>query len=431
MTWWRAPSGLALAARDRAAILGTKSVLHERAIAIAALPMLITALCMAIIAPCANPAQATRTYFPKGDVFPLVMMATPESDFAKVRQLGFNGVHMYNSVQTLEQAKSYVRKAAEHGLFVMQNMPEKYLTEPIEWWNQWVRELSGYENIAWWHIQEELPAHTVRKVCEAVRRSDPLRRPTETYLNVRDPKSLRPYHGLLDLIVRSMYPTYYREPRISVVSWLENLAESEPGIPHRIACAELFGNGPGPSPRDLRFDLYASLVAGAKGVVFYTWLSPVQFKGGDQRPDLVAAASRFAFEMDGQGQNPTPLGPVVLSPDIPQRVKARVLRGPTRSPKTRHWSEPDQQWVLRDWPAILTLEKRWKGWTYLFVVNAAQVFRGRANYSRANVRVQFTGIPAQNPEVQVLFQDRAIPAKNGGFIDDFAELEARVYRYRG
>jgi hypothetical protein len=414
-----------------AAKCGTDYVWIEHVLPSTELPMLNALALWTLCAPTAIASQPSRTYFPKGDVFPLVMMATPESDFARVRQLGFNGVHMYNSMQTLDQAKAYAQKAAEHQLFVMQNMPESGLTKPIEWWDEWVRQLSVFENIAWWHIQEERPAHVVRKVCEAVRRSDPLHRPTETYLNVRDPKSLRPYRGLLDLVVRSMYPTYYREPRISVISWLENLRESESSIPHRIACAELFGNGPGPSPHELRFDLYASLIAGAKGVAFYTWLSPVQFKGGDQRPDLIEAASRFAFEVDGQGKNPTPLGPVVLSPDIPQRVKTRIVRGPTRSPETRHWSQSEGQWILRDWPAIMTLEKRWKGWTYLFVVNCAQVSPGRANYSRADVRVQFSGISPNNPEIQVLFENRMIPVKNGGFTDDFAELGARVYRYRG
>ena len=158
-------------------------------------------------------------------------------------------------------------------------------------------------------------------------------------------------------------------------------------------------------------------------MAWYKWAG-----GATERADLLGAAKRFAWEMAGK-DNPTPLGPVVLAPDTPAAVRAEVVSGPTLSPKTYFFSLRDDRDMQRSWPSTLTLEKQWQGLTYLFVVNAAQAYPGKADYTDAKVRAAFTSLPQRVTSVEALFEGRRIAAKGGRFEDDFEALGVRVYRW--
>lgn len=368
--------------------------------------------------------EEAKALYPKGKLFPLVMMAVPAKDFAEVKEAGFNAVHIYDSSQSIEAAKRYLEQARRHGLKVMQNMPSKHTADDPPFWNRWIKELAPYENLAWWYLPEETVSPKIQHIGRAAHDCDPRRRPRGSYIPWNSEERLASYRRVFDLIIKSSYPTYYKEPRVNVVSWVTNVKNVAEDVPVSIACAELFGAGERPTPHDLRFDLYAAIVAGSRGMVFYKWSG-----GATARPDLLKAASRFAWEIAG-GDNPTPLGRVILSADVPQRVKTKVLTGPTESPQTYYYVARVDSDRHRTWPSLLTLERRYDGHLYLFVVNTAQVFPGRCDYDDATVRAAFV-LPAGEPakEIDVLFEDRTLPVNAGRFEDTLDELDVRIYRW--
>ena len=259
---------------------------------------------------------------------------------------------MYHSTQSLEQAKRYLEEARRHGLFVMQNMPSRFIENPKEWWENWVKELSACDNLAWWYIPEEKPAEKTRHISEAVKANDPRHRPRATYLAWNSEKVLGGFDGLLDMLIKSSYPTDYKQPRINVVSWVTNVRNAKW---LSIACAELFGKNNEPTPPKLRFDHYTAIVAGSRGMAWHKWSG-----GATLRNDLLEEAKRFAWEMAGN-DNPTPLGRAVFSEDVPQNIRVRIFSGPTESPSTYFYSRERDADIQKSWPTIPIREARLEG----------------------------------------------------------------------
>jgi hypothetical protein len=363
-----------------------------------------------------------ETLYPGGKIFPLVLYDVSPKYFAEVKEAGFNCVHMYSSGQDLVGAKKYLEEARKLGLYVLQNMPSGKMGESKEWWANWVKELSGYDNLAWWYPPEESHADKIAHICGAIRENDPKKRPAGAYVCWNNEKTLTKYKDMWDMMLKSSYPSYYKEPRVNVVSWMDNIRNA--GICRNIAVAELFGKAGLPDGHQIRFDHYAALVMGSKGMCWYKWAH-----ASETNPDALKEAKKFAWEISGN-DNKTPLGRVILSDDIPQTVLTKVVSGPEKSPSTYWYSAEQDKDIQKSWPSIMTLEKKHDGHGYLFAVNTAEVYPGKSNYTDATVKAEFTKLPTSVKEVEVLFEERRIPVQNGAFQDTFKELDVHVYRFK-
>jgi hypothetical protein len=156
-------------------------------------------------------------------------------------------------------------------------------------------------------------------------------------------------------------------------------------------------------------------------MAWYKWSG-----GATLRKDLLEEAKRFAWEMNGK-DNPTPLGQVVLSEDVPQSVRVRAVSGPTESPSTYFYSADRRADIQKSWPSILTLERQWRGHTYVFAVNAAEVYPGKSSYTDATVKAAFLNLPPTVSKAEVLFEKRILKVTKGAFEDDFNELGVHIY----
>ncbi len=155
-----------------------------------------------------------------------------------------------------------------------------------------------------------------------------------------------------------------------------------------------------PTIRDERFMAYQSIVAGARGLVFF---------GGDlaqvMRPADDAVGWNWTFwhtvlKPVVQELTSTAVGPALLAPDAPNQVKA---------------NQTDVQLVTR------------KAGNFLYVIAVR-------TSPATNGPVKFSGLPATITSGQALFeydnqQFRTVNVKVGAFTDPFAPHDARVYRF--
>jgi RNA polymerase sigma factor (sigma-70 family) len=366
--------------------------------------------------------------YPGGGVFPLVMMDVNPRYFEEVKKSGFNCVHLYSSGQDLAGAKQYLEEARKHDLYVMQNMPSQKMAESKEWWAQWVKELARHDNLAWWYPPEESAASKIAHIIGSIRENDPHKRPVGLYLSWNSEKTIAGYKDLGDVVLKSSYPSAYEAPRVNVVSWMENIRNA--GVRCNIAVAELWesNQAPPPNAHQLRFDHYAAVVMGSKGMCWYSWY---RAKEKESCANALAEAKRFAWEVSGR-DNRTPLAPAILSNDTANTIQSMVISGPEKSPKTKWWSAAENRETMKAWPAVLTLEKKHAGHTYLFAVNTAQVWapaKGeKTDYTDATVKAEFSNLKGVET-IEVLFENRSIPVQNGAFQDTFKELDVHIYRF--
>jgi len=361
--------------------------------------------------------------FPEGQVFPLIMLAVGESDFAQVREGEFNAVHRYQRELNQKELSKYYASARKYNLQVVQQLPAEQLPNSEAWWQEKITWLASHDNLAWWYLPEEKRALEVKKLADLIHSIDPLKRPTATYLAWQKEPLLSEFKGVLDILIKSSYPAFYAEPHATVLAWLTNISDVRDSIPISIGCSELFHlKGNSPTAKGLRFDEYASLVMGVKGMAWYSWA-----RGKDVDPSLEKEARQFAWEMNGP-DNHTRLGPVVIEGEEINRITGKVLSGPQESPSTKFFDVKKNTTVLRTWPSLLWKEKRFGPQTYVFSVNSAEVYPPRASYTSAEILAEFT-IPNPTKSVEVLFEGRKIPVKEGKFVDKFDPLGVHIYRY--
>lgn len=346
----------------------------------------------------------TDQLYPRGTVFPLILYDVDQSDFVRVKAAGFNTVHIYSSTQSISGAQAYLQEAKRNGLFVMQNMPSSNSPSNSTFWTNFVNGVKSYDNLAWWYLPEEETASHQQPIAGIVRAND--NRPTATYLPWDAEHTLLEYQSFLEVSTKGSYPNYYTEPRANCISWVESHLKVFPTVAPAL---EAFGDVP--SPHEARYDAYASILAGAKGL---SWYSYAYIKNNTA---FWNALTQIAYEMAGDG-NPDPIGQVVLSPRTTNTVTHSIMSGPIQSPTT----------YGKTYPSIMMLEKEYNGATYLLVVNNAQVYPGRAAYTDARVTVAFT-VPNNMAQALVLFENgRKIEIADGHFTDLFEALEVHVYK---
>jgi hypothetical protein len=339
------------------------------------------------------------------DFFLVGLYNVPISGFEDVKKRGFNSVHLYHDTQSLAEAEAYLQAADKMGLKVIQNMPHDYILAGDDFWINWVKVLSKYNALLWWYLPEEPTLRNVShdslaRLYQIIRMYDPQKRPVVLYLGVFGP--LEEWCDVEDIIFVGCYPEYSNEPRACMESYVDAARISCPtkalvGVPAFFDSKEFNKKGRYPTPQQARLDAYTAIIAGAKGI---NWFA---YQEGIHLTDLWAGITSIAAELNT-------LGPILITPDVPQKIRLNIISGPINSPTTQSNDT---------YTSVQTLEKKYKGTSYLLASNLAT----------GTVIVEFSGMGPEITAVQVLFEDRTLPVVNGTFIDTFPEAGVHVYRF--
>ena len=152
-----------------------------------------------------------------------------------------------------------------------------------------------------------------------------------------------------------------------------------------------------PSREQLFAMTFASVIHGAHGVTWYT------YGGFKQNEGVTSTPERWRNICDLAGRL-AELSPVLEERTPPQPAAPIVLSGPKTDPLGG--------------PSVTCLLKRHDGWNYLFAVNA----------STENVSAELPAAGATT--VEVLYENRTCPAKDGRLADAFAPFAVHIYRWR-
>jgi hypothetical protein len=334
--------------------------------------------------------------------FPLGLYTVPSDGFDEVREAGFNLVQIYHWTQSLDEAKAYLEAADAVGLKVNQNMPDDYLLAGDAFWIEWVTTLSAYDALAWWYLPEE-PIYRNRdpdamaRLYEIVHQYDPQHRPVALYFGVIG--RFEDWCEMADIIMVGCYPEYMVKPRACMKTWIDAAQKACPskvvvGVSPFFDSNDFGVRGGHPTPYEARFDAYTALIAGAKGL---NWFS---YQEGAYLTELWQGLHGIVRELNE-------LGPVLLSPDIQQMATANIISGPAQSPRAYGYT----------YGSIQVLEKQERGEAYLFASNLAE----------DTVVVEFSGLSPDILAVDVLYEGRRIPVSGGSFRDTFAAADVHVY----
>ena len=254
-----------------------------------------------------------------------------------------------------------------------------------------VSEVIDNELIAWWYlIPEELRywrEHELRYLelaTQAIRESDPLRRPIWLYEpNHRTAESLLTTGKLVDIVGKGSYTNYagHQKDRVWVRWSMEQQTKAiasieEDRIP--IMVAELFQD---PSPADhrripewVRHDVILSLIHGAKGVAVYSLFERPEVK--KYFDDYYEAYAGIARDL----RHNRKLGDVFLFGKESSDLKLRVIAGPNSvsfvnpASKVESASLTEQEKTAAEqqtYPALSSCEYRYRNKRYLFLCNSS------------------------------------------------------------
>lgn len=328
--------------------------------------------------------------------WPIGLFDVPRADHSLLPSTGFDTVHQFNSTQTISRAIAYLDSAEAAGLQVVQNMPSGSLYESDEYWIDWVQSLSDYDTLVWWYLPEEPTDYgATRRLYRIVREYDSWQRPAITYFATT---AIGTWCNAVDGILIGSFPEYYGEPRANVIARVDQVQEVCPGWPV-IATPMFFdthfdGTGDYPTPAEARFDAYATIIAGARGLHWYSYARGVGLT------DLWSALQEVSLELSS-------LKGVLTSPPVFQSIRSQILSGPNQSPPTEG----------RIYDSIQTWQAEYLGDTYLFA----------ANLATGTVTARFTGLTGRVEPVEVLFESRLVDVVGEAFEDSFYPNDVHVY----
>jgi hypothetical protein len=328
--------------------------------------------------------------------WPIGLFDIPLADHSVLQSTGFDTVHQFNSTQTISQAITYLNSAEATGLQVIQNMPSASLYESDEFWIAWVQTLSDYNALVWWYLPEEPTDYgATKRLYRIVREHDPQQRPAITYFPTT---ALSGWCDAVDGILIGSFPEWYKEPHANVMARVNLAQEACLGWPV-IATPMFFdshfdGTGEYPSPVEARFDAYTAIVAGARGLHWYSYYRGVGLT------DLWSELQEISLELSS-------LKGVLTSPPVFQTIQPQILSGPTQSPE----SEGKVYDSIQTWQAAYLDD------TYLFASNLAT----------GTVIAQFNSLIDQTEEVQVLFEERSLSVVDESIQDTFEPNEVHIY----
>ncbi len=394
-----------------------------------ALSLLLPALCAA------QPDLGERPY-PQGNAFPLGLYSLdPREEMPQVLPFGWNFGHTYHFDAT------YLDAALANGLYSLAHIPR--VEEETTWdtVRERITDLAACEHVVWWDMPEELrwwradEWEMVERIPALTRELDPLQRPNFMYIPTHyTAEAIAKYVPHFDIIGAGGYVEYHHMPR----AWIRWRIEAEiDGIRRAghevgqdylngqrtpIAVLQLFyqpGNMGIISPLAARHDFWASIAAGARGVMIFSYWHK---RDGGVLQATWEAYAKAAAEISSEEQ----LGQVFLFGEPYLDVSFGVTQGPRMSAPFQPYGYNHE---IR-YPSLNVRAWTFEGGLYILAVSSAE---------RA-VTARIFGLPEGAPEAVALFErttadeeggepvERTAPITAGSLEDGFDGLGVHIYR---
>lgn len=389
--------------------------------------------------------------YPQGDAFPLgAYSLQPPEDFPEVTPFGWNFGHSY------QFSAEYLDATLAAGLYSLARLPR--VGEDTTWDDLRARieEYAQYENVLWWDLPEELrywredEQEMLERIPQLTREIDPMQRPNYMYMPTHiTPARIANDAPHLDIIGVGGYTEYHHMPR----SWMRYAIERElegieragfevgrdylAGEKTPIAVLQLFyqpDNMGVMAPIEAKHDFWASIAAGARGVLVFSYWH--KRDGGGMLEGTWDAYCEEAAKITGEER----LGQVILFGEPHEDLGAAVVSGPRMSAPFIPYGYNHE---IR-YPSLTTRAWVHEGNLYIVAVNSSQ--RG--------LRAMLTGLPEGATEAVALFEEaeaqeanpeadqqaaegaeegagpaqRTVPISGGMLQDSFGGLGVHIYR---
>ena len=291
-----------------------------------------------------------------------------------------------------------------------------------------VREAAQNDRVAWWYLKpEELRSWRrhelayLEAAARTIRENDPRKRPVWMYdPGHRNAAGLAQTARHLDIVGKGMYVNYagMKDSRVwcrwTIEQQIQAIAEANPGA-MPLAVPEMFRP---PEESDLalipswvRHDVYCALVAGAKGVVVFSFARRENF--APAREIYLESYLRVAEELCGDAN----LGQVFLFGERRNQLRVAVTAG---SPTVVMPFGSGGVKEPIEYPSVSYLEAAYDNENFLFLVNSA----------REAVRVEVSGLPDAGVAAADAFAPANPPARiYGKYLCDLPALGVAGWRF--
>lgn len=204
-----------------------------------------------------------------------------------------------------------------------------------------------------------------------------------------------------DIVSFDIYPAVHDHPQIAgkleyVASGVERLrrwSNDEKIVWNCIECSRISNTTTKPTPRQIRSEVWMSLIRGSRGIIYFVHQFEPTFKEASLLEDeeLLSAVTEINRQI-------IELAPVLNSPTLEGEITVRQTQ-----PET----------------PLAVMCKRHKELLYLFAVNLRD--------QKTSVTLQINN-PGSRSIVEVLDEERTINMRDGRFSDDFEPYGVRCYR---
>jgi hypothetical protein len=325
-------------------------------------------------------------------MFPVGIYYAPSEKLAQMREMGFTIAHVW----------ALPGNATTHTLDVAQRLGMRVVVELADAYRgskpflptlrDHVLAFRGHPALLAWYLYDEPDAGDLARVQQGYELVRELDRDHPTITVHVSPEAGARFAPFTDIFAVDPYPVpnlalsvVWRHvtraravvgPQKSVWAVIQAFAQSGPQRPPRY-----------PTPVELRNMVYQALVAGATGIMYfsYSWEGNLE----ERDPALFAALGPVNRELQT-------LAPVVLEGERPE-------------PEVRVNAPVD----------VRSLIRQWAGRTYVILVNVGT--------SAVSIEVERRGA-AVGPAVESLFDGRALKAVGGSFLDAVEPYGVRVFR---
>ncbi|MGM0492401.1 MAG: hypothetical protein ACQER1_05630 [Armatimonadota bacterium] len=357
----------------------------------------VAALCALTVAALAQ--ELPERPYPQGDAFPLgAYSLQPAEEMADVTSFGWNFGHSY------QFSTEYLDAALANGLYSLARIPR--VNEETSWADVRARieEYAAYDNVLWWDLPEELrywvpeEQEMLERIPQLTREIDPQQRPNFMYQPTHvTPGRIANDAPHLDIIGCGGYTEYHHMPR----SWIRYAIEREiegiqragfevgrdylAGEKTPIAVLQLFYNQSMSiiSPIDARHDFWASIAAGARGVMLFSYWH--------KRDGGVLQGTWEAYAECARQLTEANLGPVILFGEEYEDLSFGIVRGPRMSAPFMPFGYNHE---IR-YPSLNVRAWTHEGSLYVIAVNS----------NERSVTARLSGLPEGATEAVALFEE--------------------------
>ena len=344
-------------------------------------------------------AHSDENFFPIG-----IFSANPPTVLKELKDAGFNIVHTYEFDQ--DYLRKYLAQAEKVGIKTLVYPGTRFREDKfysLEKLAKSVEELKESAAIAAWQLQDEPELNNdtpddMKAMLETLHQKDPIHSAAIIINNVDHLQEFAPF---TDVMMVDPYPIPGHP--LTIVSDRIELARSAVKDQKPVwAILQAYGyqnqkyKGWGrdrePTFSEERCMTYLSVVHGAKGIFYYTYLGSQYYI--ELSPEHWKGIKQLAGEL-------SELTPVLLAPVSTEKIQLNVA---------------DNLKDSNGAPAIHYLLKEKDGRHYLFAVNVLD----------GPVTATFTDVPAKE-SVQLMFEKRDIPVEKKSFTDFFKPYAVRIY----